>query len=199
MVRHFVWIHRAYICDLEDIDQKFGEFKCARGNLHGQLVFCCSRLEEPRVVMLDHTHARTGWTDDRSVAFGKGAHEIQRDRACLLFESIIEEGLSAAGLFRREGQCHAKPLQDVGHMLKCPRMELITETGDEELRFVGHESASRKVLWDIEQKAPGGIGKDAAHQPDVKKAAVENGHQDQRDPPPQRRAQLDWQQDRVDI
>jgi hypothetical protein len=82
--------------------------------------------------------------------FGKSTQEVQRDRAGLILESIIEERLSAAGLFRREGQFHAEALQDAGHVLKRPRMELIPKTGDEELGFLSHGSASKKVLWDVE-------------------------------------------------
>jgi hypothetical protein len=58
-------------------------------------------------------------------------HEIQRDRACFIFKSIIEERLSAAGLLGRKEQLHAQALQEMGHVLERGGIELVAETGDE--------------------------------------------------------------------
>jgi deoxyribodipyrimidine photolyase len=86
-------------------------------------------------MMLDHAHTGPRGSYDRRTAFGKALHKIQRHGTCFLLKSIIEERLSAAGLFGREDQFYAKTLQDTGHILKCRGIELVTETGNEKLGF----------------------------------------------------------------
>ena len=85
--------------------------------------------------MLDHAHAGTGRTDDRRVTFGKGMHEVQRDRARFIFKPIVEERLSAAGLFGWKKQLHAQALQEMSHVSERGGVELVTKTGNEKLGF----------------------------------------------------------------
>ncbi len=87
--------------------------------------------------MLDHAHARAGWSNDRRVTFSKGMHEVQRDGTRLIFKAIVEERLSTTGLFGREDQVHAETLQNVRHILERGRIKLIAEAGDKELGL-GH-------------------------------------------------------------
>ena len=92
-------------------------------------------------MMLDHTHTRTRRADNRRIALCKGMHKVQCNRTRLIFEAIVEEWLSTAGLLRREGQFHSQVLQDMGHILKRGCIELIAETGKEELGF-WHENTA---------------------------------------------------------
>lgn len=85
--------------------------------------------------MLDHADTRTGGSDNGRITFGKGMHEVQGNRARLVFKAVVEKRLSAAGLFGRECQFHAQTLQDVSHILKRGGVELVAKTGNEELGF----------------------------------------------------------------
>ena len=53
----------------------------------------------------------------------------------LIFEAVIEQRLSATGLFGRKDQFHTKPLQQVGHILEGGCVKLVAKTGEEELGF----------------------------------------------------------------
>ena len=86
-------------------------------------------------MMLDHAHTRPRGSNDGRVLFGEGMQEIQRHGTCFLLKSIIEERLSAAGLFGRKDQFHAEALQDMGHLLERRGIELVTQAGDEKLGF----------------------------------------------------------------
>lgn len=80
--------------------------------------------------MFDHADTGTGWSNDRRVVFRKGVHEIQRHGSGLIFEAVIEERLSATGLFGRKNQFDAELLEEARHILKRGCIELIAKTGD---------------------------------------------------------------------
>jgi hypothetical protein len=85
--------------------------------------------------MLYHAYTGTGRPNDWRITFREGMHEIQCNRPCLLFKAIIEERLSAAGLFWRKNQFHPQSLQNASHILKRGSVELVTEAGNEKLGF----------------------------------------------------------------
>ena len=89
-------------------------------------------------MMPDHADTRSGWANDRRVILGEGMHEIQCDWPGLVFESVVEERLSTAGLFRRKGQFHTQALEDARHVLEGGGIELVPETGNEQLGFGHH-------------------------------------------------------------
>ena len=81
--------------------------------------------------MFDHAHTRSRRTDDRPITLRKGVHKIECNRPRFVFKAVVEERLSAAGLFGGKEQLHAQALQEMSHILERSGVELVTKTGDE--------------------------------------------------------------------
>ncbi len=65
----------------------------------------------------------------------KACMKFSATGARFILKAVVEERLSAAGLFGREEQFHAQALQEMGHVLERGSVELVAQAGDEKLGF----------------------------------------------------------------
>src|SRR5215212_10786968 len=101
VIGHFMRIYRPHVCNLKHIHQILRELKYTRGDVNGKCMLRRAGLEQGWIMVLDHTDTGTRRANERRVAFAESTQKVQRHRAGLLFETIVEERLSATGLLRR--------------------------------------------------------------------------------------------------